>query len=137
MLTDLTSRDEAPSNHAHWFGVTGSIFAWFALGFADIVITWRTCLNPEQFGGTGPHPLARVLYFASTLTLFAIAVIAGAACYQNWRRLTGLPKLLQAEGRERNEFLVLAGMFISLTLGAGIVWLCIPLFIVQMCIRAR
>jgi hypothetical protein len=137
MPTDLTSREEMPSSDANWFGVAGSVFAWIALGIGDIVITWRACINPEQFGGPSSHPAARIMYLVITFILFGVAIVAGIACYQHWRRLRGLAKLLQAEGRERNEFMALAGMFMSLTLGAGIVWLCIPLFILQMCIRAR
>ena len=45
--------------------------------------------------------------------------------------------MLLAEATERKEFMAWAGLFISFTLGVGIVWLCLPLFILQMCIRAR
>lgn len=137
MPTDLTSRDDTASADTNWFGVAGSVFAWFALGLGDMFITWRACVNAGQFGGPSSHPAARIMYFVITFTLFGVAVVAGTGCYQNWKRLTGLAKLSQAEGRERDEFMALAGMFMSLTLGAGIVWLCIPLFILQMCIRAR
>ena len=137
MPTDLTSREDTPSADTNWFGVAGSVFAWIALGAGDVFITWRACINPEQFGGASSHPTARVLYFVLTLSLLAVAIVAGTTCYQNWRRLSGLATLSAAEGRDRTEFLALGGMFMSLTLGAGIVWLCIPLFVLQMCIRAR
>lgn len=137
MPTNLTSREETRSGGSTWFGIAGPVCAWFALGLGDMFVTWRACISPEQFGGPSFHPIARILYFIITFSLFGVALVAGNACYQNWRRLTGLAKLSQAEGRERNEFMALAGMFMSLTLGAGIVWLCIPLFILQMCIRAR
>jgi len=57
--------------------------------------------------------------------------------YRSWRTLSAVRDLLSAEGRERKEFMSLAGLFISLTLGVGMIWLCLPLFIVQMCARAR
>jgi hypothetical protein len=137
MPTDLTSREEMPLGGVNWFGVAGSVFAWIALGIGDMFVTWRACINPEQFGGASSHPVARIMYFVITFTLFGVAVVAGTGCYHTWKQLTGLAKFLQAEGRERNEFMALAGMFMSFTLGAGIVWLCIPLFILQMCSRAR
>ena len=57
--------------------------------------------------------------------------------YRSWRRLSGAAGLLSAEGRERKEFMSLCGLFISVTLGFGFVWMCIPLFMLQMCARTR
>ena len=33
--------------------------------------------------------------------------------------------------------MALAGIFVSATLGLGIVWLGLPLFIIDLCVRAR
>jgi hypothetical protein len=126
-----------PSDSTHWARVAGPVLAWFSLGIGDMIITWRACLDSSVFGGPSFHPLARIIYFVITFVLLGAAIVAGASCYQTWKRLSGLSKLIGAEGRDRDEFLALTGMFVSLTLGAGMVWLCIPLFIVQMCIRAR
>ena len=109
MPTNLTSREETRSGGSTWFGIAGPVCAWFALGLGDMFVTWRACISPEQFGGPSFHPIARILYFIITFSLFGVALVAGNACYQNWRRLTGLAKLSQAEGRERNEFMALAG----------------------------
>ena len=120
-----------------WFGVAASTGAWFGVGIADMFITWRACIHEEQFGGPSAHPGARVLYFVFTVLLFAVAAFAGTMSYRNWRKLAGLTRLLRAEGSERKEFMALAGVFISFTLGVGIVWLCLPLFLIRMCLRAR
>lgn len=127
----------AVHNRRLWFEVAGSCVAWFALGFADIVITWRACVHEEQFGGPSSHPGARVLYVVMWILLFGLALLAGWMSFRSWRRLAETNDLLRSEGRERKEFMSQAGFFISLTLGIGIVWLCLPIFIIQMCVRTR
>ncbi len=120
-----------------WFEVAGSCVAWFALGFADIVITWRACVHEEQFGGPSSHPGAIVLYILMWILLFGLALLAGWMSLQSWRKLAVTTDLLRSEGRERKEFMSQAGFFISLTLGIGIVWLCLPVIIIEMCERIR
>jgi hypothetical protein len=100
-------------------------------------ITWRACLHQESSGGPSNHPAAQILYFLSGFLLLAVAVSAGAWSYRKWNALSGAISLLRAEGRDREEFMALAGLFLSFTLGVGIVWLCVPLFLIQMCLRIR
>ena len=137
MSTDNTARDGAVHTGTLWFGVGASVAAWFGLYLADILITWLTCPQRDQLGGPGPDAGARVLYLVSTLILLALAATAGTMSYRNWRRLSGMKELLAAEAFERKEFMALAGLFISFTLGVGIVWLGLPLFMIQMCLRTR
>jgi hypothetical protein len=120
-----------------WLGVGISPFAWFATGIADMFITWRACLHEAPFGEPASNPAARGLYFIFTLLLLATAAVAVVWSYRNWHRLTDVGRLLETEGRNREEFMALAGVFIGFTLGVGIVWLCLPLFVIQMCLRAR
>ena len=132
------AHDPAPiPNRRLWFQVAGSGIAWFSLGLADIVITWRACVHEEQFGGPSSHPGARVLYFVMWFLLAALALLAGWMSYRSWRSLSEKSDLLYAEGREREEFMSQAGFFISLTLGIGILWLSLPLFLIEMCARTR
>ena len=72
-----------------------------------------------------------------TVLLLGVAVVAGVMSYRGWKKLAGVTGLLRAEGRERSEFLSLAGLYISFTLGAGMVWLGIPLFLLEICVRTR
>lgn len=120
-----------------WFGVGASVWAWFGVGLSDMFITWQACVHAEQFGGPSAHPGARVLFFLFTFLLLGVAAVAGAISYSNWHRLSGIKALLRTEATDRKEFMAWAGLFISFTLGIGIVWLCLPLFIIQMCVRAR
>jgi hypothetical protein len=137
MSTNPTTRVDGISNARLWFGLAASAGAWFGLGLADMFITWVACVHQEKFGGASVHPGARALYFAFTVLLFGVAALAGTMSYRNWYKLSHITSLLLAEGRERKEFMALAGLFISFTLGAGIIWLCLPLFILQQCLRAR
>jgi len=114
-----------------------SALAWIGLGVADMLITWRACLNEEQFGGASFHPGAHALYFVVTGLLFVMAVLTGVSSYRTWRKLSGATTFLDAEGRERSEFMSQAAIFISFTLGFGMIWFFIPLFIIQMCLRTR
>ncbi|MGA7158753.1 MAG: hypothetical protein WBY53_18045 [Acidobacteriaceae bacterium] len=104
---------------------------------ADMFISWLACVHQEQYGGPSYHPFARALFFIFAVLLFGLALLTGYMSYRSWRDLSRASDLIQAEGRERKEFMSLAGFFISVTLGFGIFWLSIPLFIFQMCARAR
>jgi hypothetical protein len=137
MPTDNTTRDRAVSTGTLWFGVAASVAAWFGLYLADILITWLICPQRDQAGGPAADPGARLLYGFFTLLLFTLAALAGTMSYRNWRRLSSIKELLAAEAFERKEFMALAGLFISFTLGVGIVWLGLPLFMIQMCLRTR
>lgn len=120
-----------------WFGFAGSAAAWVAMGVTDILITWQSCLHKEQYGGAHLEPGFRVLYAVCTIALFVIAVVAGIVSYHNWRTLSAERNLAHAEGRRREEYMALAGVFISITLGIGIIWLGIPIGILDLCARAR
>lgn len=132
-----STETESVSNRRLWLQLALSGVAWLGLGTADILITWRACLNEEQFGGPSVHPGAHALYFVMTALLFCLAVFTGVSSYRAWRRLSDASVFLEAEGRERSEFMSQAGVFISFTLGFGIIWLCLPLFLIQMCLRTR
>ena len=131
------SHGETVSNRRLWFEFAATVIAWHVLGVLEVVITWAACTHDEQFGGPSSHPAARALYFVAWAAVFGINLVAARMSYRSWRRLSDAPGLLCAEGRERKQFMSLAGLFISLTLGLGFVWLCLPLFILQMCARAR
>lgn len=117
--------------------MVGAAVCWLALGITDILITWRECLHQEQFGGASSHPGMRALNIVIFLVLLAIAVVAGVMSYRNWRRLAGQVKIYHAEANGSHEYLALIGVFISLTLGLGIIWFGIPLLILSLCVRTR
>lgn len=136
MATDTTPRPHHVASGRLWFGLAASMAAWFALGFINVLLTWRACLHQEQFGGVIGHPGARIAAWTVTLILFAIILGAGSISYGNWKQLS-VSTLENAEGTGRDEFVALLGLFGSLTLGVGAIWLSLPLLMIDFCVRTR
>jgi hypothetical protein len=136
-LLMATNTTVAPiSSQRLWFGLVASAVAWVSLGCIDILINWRACMHQQDYGIPNPHPVARILIGVVALLLLAIAVGAGSISWSNWRRLSTHP-LLEGEAVDRNQFVALLGVIVSLTLGVGIVWLAIPPLFLDICWRAR
>jgi hypothetical protein len=79
----------------------------------------------------------RLFTIIITLLLFTVIVTSGIVSYRNWEQLSADAGLESAEGRGREEFMALLGVFVSLTLGFSVIWLALPLFILQLCVRTR
>ncbi len=141
MTNNLQSAYGSPTETKHnlrqWHEFGSSVIAWLCLNCLDSVVSWRACVHQEQFGGPSPHPGARVVYFLLWTSFFGLASLTGFQAYRSWRKLSEASDLLRAEGRERKEYMSLCGLFISITLGIGFLWLCLPLFFLQMCERVR
>lgn len=120
-----------------WFGLVATSVAWFSLGLAEMFITWRACLHNEEFGNASSHPADMIAAYIVTFLLIGLVAVAGLVSYLNWRRLSTQRTILQAEGRGRSEFIALLGVYISVTLGVGMIWMGIPLFILRLCARVR
>jgi len=52
-----------------------------------------------------------------TFGLLAVAIAAGLTSFRNWRSLSEKQSFVDAEGRGREEFMAIAGVFISASLG--------------------
>lgn len=100
-------------------------------------ITWRACMHNEELGNSSSHPSSTAAAFVVTFLLIGVAASAGFLSYLNWRRLSGGSSLVDAEGRGSSEFIALLGIFVSFTLGIGMVWMGLPLFIIHLCARTR
>jgi hypothetical protein len=137
MATEATSRSQEVSPIGLWFGFSAAALCWVGLGIADVLITWRECLHHERFGGASSHPGLLTLNIVIFFTLLAITIVAGIVSYRNWRRLSGEVPLARAEATGMREYLALIGVFMSVTMGLGIIWLGIPLLILQLCVRIR
>ncbi len=137
MASHATTRTDAVPPGKLWFGLTATAAAWVLLGMGDVLIAWWACVQDQQLGYGSIRSGAGILYFIATFLLFSLAAIAGITSYRNWRKLSAAGRLLEAEGRGRREFMALLGVFVSVTLGIGLVWLTVPLLILQMCVRAR
>ena len=133
-------RNDTPQNiraGALWFGLSGSAASWIILSVGYVLITWWACVENGRPGGGTPRPVSALLYGLAAILLIGMAFTAGAISYRNWRSLSNARSLGEAEGRGRAEFMALVGVFVSFTLGVGLIWLTIPLFILNLCVRAR
>ena len=133
----MTSRTVPVPSGRLWFGVAASAVAWLSLGVADILLTWAACLHQEQFGGASNHSAVWLLAVFTTAVLFAVVLTSGTVSYRNWKEISGDTRLEGSEGDGREEFMALLGVFVSFTLGVGVVWLALPLFMLDLCVRTR
>lgn len=137
MATEERSRTVVVPSRRLWFGLVTAAAAWVSVGIGDLLVEWRTCM---RYGSPMPppgHDLGRGLAFGLALVLLIIAITAGITSYRNWRRLSQEGQLVEALGTERPEFMALMGVFVSVTLGMGILWLSLPPLIITVCQRAK
>lgn len=131
------SRLNAVPERRLWFGFATAACAWVTLGCVDILIAWRACTFQEGNGIPPSHQPVRVAIAALAVFFWGIAVGAGVTSYRNWRRLSSEPHLLATQAVDRQEFMALLGVIVSVTLGMGMVWLALPPFFLDLCWRAR
>lgn len=138
MATNTEVRNLTPLDQPRlWFGFATGICTWLGLGIADLLLAWKVCEAGPNSWGLVSKGSAIAIFAIITLILLGLTIAAGIVSFRNFRRITDNASLAHAEGTGRDEFMALGGMFISLALGIGIVWLGIPLFILDVCTRAR
>lgn len=138
MASEPTTRpEEKVGPRKLWFGLSAAFFCWFLVGIAEMFITWRACLRREAMGNAFSDPAATAASFVVSFFLIGVVAAAGYVSYVNWRNLSSQRKFIEAEGWGRREFMALIGVISSLTLGAGMVWMSLPLFILRLCARVR
>lgn len=132
-----TQRQVTVSPGRLWFGFTGAAVAWVVAGIVNVLLAWQACMGGEAgsffFTQTGVHVVLGII----TFLLLALAAAAGLVSFQNWRALSAEPEFVEAEGRGRREFMAIFGVFVSLSLGIGIFWFVLPIYIVRFCVRAH
>jgi hypothetical protein len=120
-----------------WFGFAASAVAWSLAGILNVLFAWQACLGGEAGSGIFSSTEFRVLLGFITFGLLAVAIAAGLTSYRNWRLLSDKPEFIDAEGRERQEFMAIAGVFVSASLGIGIALFAIPIYVLGICVRYR
>jgi hypothetical protein len=127
---------DVPPNRL-WFGFSGAALAWIIAGLVDAWLAWVACMGHEADSGVFTSFGMRVLLGVVTFGLLAVATAGGLISFRNWRRLSDSHEFIEAEGRGRKQFMALVGVFISVSLGIGIVWFALPIYILGICVRAR
>ncbi len=132
-----TRARESISPRRLWFGFTGSAVAWVLAGLLNVVLAWEACVSDNSgsffFTQTGVWVVLGIVTFA----MLALAIASGVTSFQNWRLLSRQSDFVEAEGRGRQEFMAIFGVFVSACLGIGIVWFVIPIYLVRFCVRAH
>ena len=137
MKADAKTRQSMISPKRLWFGFAAAAAAWSLAGFLNVLFAWQACLGGEAGSGVFTDTGFRVLLGFITFGLLAVSVIAGFMSYRNWQRLSEKSDFVEAEGRGREEFMAMAGVFVSASLGIGIALFAIPIYILGICVRYR
>lgn len=120
-----------------WFGFMGAAVAWVLAGVLNVVLAWEACLGKDSqsffFTQTGVHVVLGIV----TLIMLGLAVASGVVSFQNWRLLSRQDDFVEAEGRPRQEFMAIFGVFVSLCLGIGIIWFVLPIYLIRFCVEAH
>lgn len=136
MNTRVNNPEPAVPEKRLWFGFSGAAFAWILAGFLDTTLAWYCCMGGELGWAVFTTVGMRILLGVITFTLLTIATAGGIVSFNNWRKLSQA-EFLEAEARGRKQFMALVGVFISASLGVGIIWFAIPIYILGVCVRGR
>ena len=119
-----------------WFGFAGGAAAWIIAGLLNVLLAWQSCMGGEAGSAMFTQTWVWVVLGIVTIGLLATGIAAGVVSYGNWRILSGSSDFSEAEGRNRQEYMALVGVFVSVSLVAGMVWFAIPIYIIRMCVRS-
>ena len=120
-----------------WFGTAAAAAAWALDGFVCFLISTQACKTGAGHLGPLGGPEVRILLGVITLIFLAIAVAGGFTSYSNWRSISEQRSLTHAEAVNREAFMSLIGVFLSVAFVIGIIWAGIPLIVTNVCINAR
>jgi hypothetical protein len=120
-----------------WFGFAGAAVAWMLAGVLNVLLAGSTCTRDRAALFSSVQTEMHIVLGVITFALLATAVYAGVVSFQNWRALSRASEFVEAEAGGRQEFMALFGVFVSASLGMGIVWFVLPIYIVRMCVRAH
>lgn len=120
-----------------WFGFSGAAFAWALAGFLDATLAWFACRGGEMGSSVFTTTGMRVLLGFITFGLLAIATAGGLISFSNWRKLSENEAFIEGEARGRKQFMAKVGVILSISLGVGIIWFAIPVYILGLCVRGR
>jgi hypothetical protein len=120
-----------------WFGFSAAAFAWILTGFLDATLAWYACFGGESGWGIFTSTGLRVLLGFISFGLLAVAAAAGVISYRNWRRLSESDRFIEAEAHGRQQFMALSGVFLSVSLGIGIIWFSMGVYLLAICQRVR
>ncbi len=120
-----------------WFGTAAGAAAWALQGFTCFLISTQACKYGAGRLGPLGGPGVRILIGAVTLVFLAITVIGGMTSYRNWKAISEQRSLTHAEALNREAFMSLIGVFLSVTFVIAIIWAGLTPIFENVCINAR
>lgn len=138
-MTDQSYTDNSNpvSSKRLWFGFSGAAAAWVVAGILNVTLAWHACLGGETGEYIFTQTWIRIVLGLITFALLAVAIASGVISFNNWRSLSRQQDFVSAEGRGRKEFMAIFGVVVAVSLGVGIVWFAIPIYLLRMCVRAH
>lgn len=134
---NTTTAVDSPSERQLWFGLVGALFCWVCAGLLNVLFAWQACMGGEAgsfvFTSTGMEILLGFITFG----LLAVGIWAGMVSYRNWQRLTHGTDVFHGEGFERKQYMAICGVIVTVTLGVGMMWFSVPIYVLQICTRWR
>lgn len=121
-----------------WFGTCAGAAAFVIQGFTCFQIAIQSCKD-GHIGDWGPLNAAGVRWVAGSVSMFmlAVAIWAGFVSYRNWRIVSEQRRLTNAEGKSREAFMSLIGVFVSVVFAIAIIWASLPMAVLDTCVTAR
>jgi hypothetical protein len=120
-----------------WFGFGAGAVSWALHGLISFLICTQAC--QDGAGDLGPLPAGSVRILLGVITLFFLAVTTagGIVSFRLWRVLAERRDLMHAEGRGRQEYMALLGVFVSTVFVLGIIWAGLPPIFINVCVTPR
>ena len=121
-----------------WFGTVAGAAAFSVQGFVCFQIAIQSCKDSHigTWGALSPAGVRWVLGGIS-IVLFLIAAWGGLTSFGNWQTVSEQRSITQAEGYGRESFMALAGVFVSIAFLVGIIWLGLPMVLLDTCVTTR
>lgn len=120
-----------------WIGFAAAPVAWAIHGATSFFISWQACQDGTGDWGIFSEAEVRWLLGGITLGLLAVAMLAGAISYANWRRLPERRRLLKAEAPGREEYMAMLGVFMAVVFSVGIAWAGLGPVFTGVCVTAK
>jgi len=120
-----------------WFGLAGAVCAWTVQETLGAVLSGIACRPglPGALPAFAPGTVRALTVGVSVVSL-AVAGAAALTAWANWRGLSEVPAA-DAEAEEREPFLALAGLFVSVAFTLAIVWAGLPTVLLAVCRTTR
>lgn len=121
-----------------WYGTCAAVAAFAAQGFTCFQIAIQACKD-GHVGTWGPLSPSGVRWVLGGISffLFLVALSGALISLRNWRAVAEQRKLSEAEGHGREAFMSLAGIFISVAFLVGVIWLGMPMLVLDTCVTVR